>query len=556
MSDSNKNEINKREKWSGKLDFIFSCVGYAIGLGNVWRFPYLCYKHGGGAFFIPYLIALICGGMPIFFLEAALGQFTSIGGLGVWKISPIFKGVGYAAAVMAFWLNSYYIVVLAWALYYLYHSFNFILPWSSCDNSWNTDTCALFNESVKNNQSTSSVLEFWEENVLQKTESVDKLGSLRLELALTLFLAWILCYFCIWKGIKWTGKVVYFTSLFPYILLFILFFRGITLDGAWDGIKYLFIPKLEVLLKGEVWIDAVTQIFFSYGLGLGAVIALGSYNKFSNNCYRDTIILTCINEATCLLSGFVIFSVLGFMAKTSNVDISQVADSGPGLAFIAYPSAINKLPFSPFWSVLFFLMLIFIGLDSQFCTVEGFITACIDEWPQYLRNRKELFIAIVCLMSYLIGLLSVTQGGIYIFNIFNTFSASGWALLALIFFECIAVSWFYGTNRFYSNITQMIGYEPGRFWKLCWFILTPILCISVIIYSLIKYEGFTYKDYIYPWWGEFLGWCLAFSSILFIPIYAIYLFIKTPKHSRKKLFYVDDLNEKHEVEKFEELKFI
>jgi solute carrier family 6 GABA transporter-like protein 1 len=145
----------------------------------------------------------------------------------------------------------------------------------------------------------------------------------------------------------------------------ILLIKGLTLDGARDGIKYLFIPRLELLKNSEVWIDAVTQVFFSYGLGGATLISLGSYNKYSNNCYRDTLILAAFNEGTCLLSGFVIFSVLGFMAKASNKSISEVADSGPGLAFIAYPNAINQLPWAPFWSVLFFTMLIFIGLDSQ-----------------------------------------------------------------------------------------------------------------------------------------------------------------------------------------------
>jgi solute carrier family 6 GABA transporter-like protein 1 len=189
-------------------------------------------------------------------------------------------------------------------------------------------------------------------------------------LAICLAVAWILVYFCIWKGIKWTGKVVYFTSLFPYVLLFILLVKGLTLDGAWDGIKYLFIPRLELLSNSEVWIDAVTQVFFSYGLGGATLISLGSYNKYKNNCYRDTLILAAFNEGTCLLSGFVIFSVLGFMAKASNKSISEVADSGPGLAFIAYPNAINQLPWAPFWSVLFFLMLLFIGLDSQVRTIQ------------------------------------------------------------------------------------------------------------------------------------------------------------------------------------------
>jgi len=242
------------------------------------------------------------------------------------------------------------------------------------------------------------------------------------------------------------------------------------------------------------------------------------------------------NEGTCLLSGFVIFSVLGFMAKISGKNIEDVAASGPGLAFVAYPNAISQLPISPLWSFLFFLMILFIGLDSQFCTVEGFITAIVDEWPHIFKKRKELYIALLCFISFLIGLTNLTQGGIYTFNIFNTYACSSWALLFIMFFECIAISWCYGNNQFYEDIKNMIGYYPGIFWKLCWLVFTPLLCLSIGIFSLIKYERFTYKEYVYPWWGELLGWCMAFSSMLVIPIYAVYK-ITNNKGTLKEVFY-------------------
>jgi solute carrier family 6 GABA transporter-like protein 1 len=160
------NSIEDRDEWSSQLDFILSCVGYAIGLGNVWRFPYLCYKNGGGAFLVPYTLALIFGGIPMFFLEVAIGQSMSVGGLGVWQICPIFKGVGYAAAIMAFWLNTFYIVVLAWAIFYLWHSFAYELPWATCGNWWNTKQCisaANLTSAGRNaSNSVSSASEFWE----------------------------------------------------------------------------------------------------------------------------------------------------------------------------------------------------------------------------------------------------------------------------------------------------------------------------------------------------------------------------------------------------------
>ncbi|CAF1107259.1 unnamed protein product [Adineta ricciae] len=493
MKTSVMNNIERRDKWSGNAEFLLSCIGFAIGLGNVWRFPYLCYEHGGGAFLIPYYITLICAGIPLFFLEVALGQHTSIGGLGIWKICPILKGTGYAATIIVFWLNCYYIVVLAWAFYYIYHSFihSSLLPWTTCGNWWNQDSCRTLDQlhnytsvmnctsceqSMRNHltQFTNPVKEFWDNNVLQITNDISEPGSFRVPLVITLALAWILCYFCIWKGIQWTGKIVYFTSMFPYLLLMILLIRGLTLDGAMDGVKYLFIPDVSKLKTSALWIEAATQIFFSYGLGLGVLVALGSYNKRHTNCYRDTLLLAVFNEATCLISGLVIFSVIGFLAKTEGKAINEVAESGPSLAFVVYPAAVAQLPFSRLWSVLFFVMLIFIGLDSQ--------------------------------------------GGMYVFKIFDYYSASGWCLLIVLFFECIGVSWFYGADRFYEDINNMIGYYPNQFWKWCW--------KSIAIFSLVKYEPVTYKKYRFPKWAEYLGWSIALSSIVAIPIYAIAFFAR------------------------------
>ncbi|KAJ4940575.1 hypothetical protein JOQ06_026872 [Pogonophryne albipinna] len=532
----------QREKWASKLDFVLSVAGGFVGLGNVWRFPYLCYKNGGGAFLIPYFIFLFGGGLPVFFLEVSLGQFTSEGGITCWeKLCPIFtgnqvcSGIGYASVVIVSLLNVYYIVILAWGLYYLFQCFQPELPWAKCNQPWNTDRC--IEDTFRKNKSlllganitnfsnfTSPVTEFWEHNVLGISNGIEDIGPVKWDLALCLLLVWVICFFCIWKGVKTTGKVVYVTATFPFVMLIVLLIRGVTLPGASAGIKFYLYPDLARLQDPEVWIDAGTQIFFSYAICLGAMTSLGSYNKYKYNCYRDCLLLGALNSGTSFVSGFAIFSVLGFMAQEQGVDIADVAESGPGLAFIAYPKAVSMMPFPTVWAVLFFVMLLLLGLDSQFVEVEGQITSLVDLYPSFLRKgyRREIFIAIICSISYLFGLTMVTKGGMYVFQLFDYYAASGVCLLWVAFFECIAVAWVYGADNYYDALEDMLGYRPNAWMKYSWSYITPILCMGCLIFSLVKYKPLTYnKVYEYPDWAIGIGWGLALTSMICIPMVVV-----------------------------------
>ncbi|XP_069906108.1 sodium- and chloride-dependent GABA transporter 3 isoform X2 [Oryctolagus cuniculus] len=477
--------VQERGHWNNKVEFVLSVAGEIIGLGNVWRFPYLCYKNGGGAFLIPYVVFFICCGIPVFFLETALGQFTSEGGITCWrKICPLFEGIGYATQVIEAHLNVYYIIILAWAIFYLSNCFTTELPWATCGHEWNTERCVEFQKLNMSNHShvslqnaTSPVMEFWERRVLAISDGIQHIGNLRWELALCLLAAWTICYFCIWKGTKSTGKV---------------------------------------------WVDAGTQIFFSYAICLGCLTALGSYNNYNNNCYRDCIMLCCLNSGTSFVAGFAIFSVLGFMAFEQGVPIAEVAESGPGLAFIAYPKAVTMMPLSPLWAALFFMMLIFLGLDSQFVCVESLVTAVVDMYPKVFRRgyRRELLILALSVVSYFLGLVMLTEGGMYIFQLFDSYAASGMCLLFVAIFECVCIGWVYGSNRFYDNIEDMIGYRPVSLIKWCWKVVTPGICAGIFIFFLVKYKPLKYNNvYTYPAWGYGIGWLMALSSMLCIPLW-------------------------------------
>uniref|UniRef100_A0A8C2WQH2 Transporter n=1 Tax=Cyclopterus lumpus TaxID=8103 RepID=A0A8C2WQH2_CYCLU len=523
-SSLDKAQYKERGQWNNKIEFFLSVAGEIIGLGNVWRFPYLCYKNGGGAFFVPYVIFFICCGIPVFFLETAMGQFTTEGGITCWrKVCPLFEGIGFATQVIAAHLNVYYVVILAWAIFYFFNCFTTELPWAACGHYWNTENCVDYygdnTTNITNPNATSPVIEFWDSPCAWPWP-------------------WFICYFCIWKGPKSTGKVVYVTATFPYVMLLVLLVRGVTLPGAYEGIKFYLYPDMSRLSDPQVWVDAGTQIFFSYAICLGCLTALGSYNSYNNNCYRDCLMLCCLNSGTSFVAGFAIFSVLGFMAYEQNVPIEAVAESGPGLAFIAYPKALFN--HKPQWSncclLLYYSILlstnIYLNLFiSQFVCVESLVTAVVDMYPETFRRgfRRELLILIMSIVSFFIGLIMCTEGGMYVFQLFDSYAASGMCLLFVAIFESICIGWVYGSDRFYLNIEDMIGYKPVFFIKWCWMILTPGICAAIFLFFLIKYKPLKYNNvYTYPDWGYGIGWFMAMSSMVCIPLGMVWKIWTTP----------------------------
>uniref|UniRef100_UPI003AABA77D sodium- and chloride-dependent GABA transporter 3-like n=1 Tax=Centroberyx gerrardi TaxID=166262 RepID=UPI003AABA77D len=202
-------------------------------------------------------------------------------------------------------------------------------------------------------------------------------------------------------------------------------------------------PTLQCLLL--VWMDAGSQILFSYTVCTGCLASLGSYNKYNNNCYKDTFALCLLNSLTSFVAGFAVFSVLGFMAYELGVDISEVAESGPGLAFIAYPRAVAMMPLPQLWATFFFIMIIFLGLDSQFVYLEGLVTSISDMYPSFFftGHRRKLLLLVICVVCFLVGLFMVTEGGVYLFQLFDYYACSGMPLMFFAILETICMGWIY-----------------------------------------------------------------------------------------------------------------
>lgn len=320
-------------------------------------------------------------------------------------------------------------------------------------------------------------------------------------------------------------QVVYFTAIFPFVVLIILFIFGLTLPGAANGIHYYLTPDFKKLAEVNVWIDAATQIFFSLSVSCGGLMTLSSYNKFSNNCHRDALIIPVINCATSFFAGFVIFAILGFMAEKTGKDIEELVSSGSALAFIVYPEAVTNMPIPPIWSFLFFFMLLTLGMDSMLAYVETITTTVIDHFSWY---DKKHYVAIgTCTIMFLCGLPICCNGGYYLFDLLDQVSLS-WNIMVCAFLESIIVAWIYGVNNIFEDIKKMGMRIPKVFeyyWKICWSLITPGLILFLLIMNFVNHKPFSMDGYVYPDGIQVLAWIIPSSCVIIIPIVGIYQII-------------------------------
>ncbi|KAE8615291.1 hypothetical protein XENTR_v10008466 [Xenopus tropicalis] len=411
-------------------------------------------------------------------------------------------GIGFASCIVCLFVALYYNVIIGWSLFYFSQSFQHPLPWDQCPLVKNASNTFVEPECEKSSATTY----YWYREALNISNSITEGGGLNWKMTLCLLAAWILVCLAMIKGIQSSGKVMYFSSLFPYVVLTCFLVRALLLNGSVDGIRHMFTPKLEIMLEPKVWREAATQVFFALGLGFGGVIAFSSYNKRDNNCHFDAVLVSFINFFTSVLATLVVFAVLGFKANIMNenciskntvkivkyleagnlswsnvphhvnfssmsaqdynlvyyifqkikeeefdslgLDSCQIEDElnksvqGTGLAFIAFTEAMTHFPASPFWSVMFFLMLVNLGLGSMFGTIEGIITPIVDTF----KVRKEPLTVGCCLLAFCIGLLFVQRSGNYFVTMFDDYSAT-LPLLIVVILENVAIAWVYGIDK-------------------------------------------------------------------------------------------------------------
>ncbi|XP_061516076.1 sodium-dependent nutrient amino acid transporter 1 isoform X1 [Anopheles gambiae] len=524
-----------RDQWGKGVEFLMSCIAMSVGLGNVWRFPFVALENGGGAFVIPYIIVLLLVGKPVYYMEMIIGQFSSRGSVKVYDMAPIMRGVGYGQVLSTTIVTTYYASLMATTLRYLFDSFQSILPWAVCEDSWAgscipsgsrnvTMASELANGTALSNRTSSAEL-YFTKVVLKELDGIDDgIGLPDLRLTLFLVLSWSLVFLTLIKGVKSSGKASYFLALFPYVVMTVLLVRACTLPGAVDGIVYFLKPQWDKIYDPKVWYAAVTQCFFSLSICFGNIIMYSSYNKFRHNVYRDATIVTSIDTFTSLLAGCTIFGILGHLAHvTGKTDVGNVVKSDAGLAFISYPEAIAKFEVLPqAFSVLFFLMLFVLGIGSNVAMTSCVMTVIKDQFPR-VRNWQAATIIAIC--GVLLGSIYVTPGGQYVLKLVDYYGASSIALVLAIA-ELIAIGWVYGVDRLCKDTEFMLGHRPNLYWRLCWRWITPLLMFVILIYNLVTLEPLMYKQYVYPTVAYGIGWCIFAFGLLQLPIWAAYAVYK------------------------------
>ena len=475
----------QRENWGSRAGFVLAAIGSAVGLGNLWGFPYKLYSYGGGAFLIPYVISMLLVGIPLLIAEFSLGHLTQRATPEAFgRANRRFAFVGWWQIILSFVIITYYAVILAWCLNFLVYSVAGIaegsLPWAG-----------------KGMEGVAKANSFFFDKYLDFNESFT-LGAPQKHIIAALAVTWLAMYLCIFRGVRLVGKVVMWTVPLPWLMLLILAVRGLTLDGAMQGLEYYLEPNWSRLADPATWRWAFGQMFFSMSLAFGIMVTYASFLHRKSDLNNNAAVIGLADMGTSFVAGLAVFATLGGMACATRmagagVPVEEVARTGPSLAFVAFPYALAQLPHAAWFSALFFASLLLLGIDSAFSITECVLASVVDK-THWRRGKVLVAITIV---GFAAGLAFCTRGGLSWLGTFDDFINGTWGITLTALLECFVLGWLFRLGRLREHANERSDWKVGALWGSAIRIVIPVLLAALFIWSLFdglrSPTGYLYK---------------------------------------------------------------
>ena len=491
MSSTQAPEVKPKEGFSSRKVFIFAAIGSAVGLGNIWRFPYVAYEGGGGAFIIPYLCALLFAGIPLLYLDYAVGhRFRGSAPLSLRRLHRGAEWLGWWQVLICVVIAIYYAAILAWAAKYTVLSFT---------KGWGDDPNAYFFG-----------------DYLQAAATPGPTFDFVPGILMTMILVWVVTIGVLAMGVQ-TGIGRTAVIFIPVLVLafIVLVIQALTLDGSMEGLNALFTPDWGALTHGSVWISAVGQIFFSLSVGFGIMITYASYVDRKTDMTGSGAVVGFSNSGFELLAGIGVFAALGFMAQAAGTEVSEVVTNGIGLAFVAFPTIINEAPGGVVIGVLFFVSLLLAGVTSLISIVEVVIGAVRDKVG---ISRTAATFVVGVPMGVVSVLMFSTTGGIYVLDTMDAF-VNSFGIIAVAAVMMLAITYvFRKLGVLQRHLDARSSIKLRGWWPALVAVVVPLLLIAMLWQELKAKIDTPYEKYPADLLGVF-GW----GMVIALPIIAIVL---------------------------------
>ncbi|EFE77067.1 sodium-dependent transporter [Streptomyces filamentosus NRRL 15998] len=474
---------------------MLAAIGSAVGLGNIWRFPAIAYDNGGGAFLLPYLIALLTAGIPLLIMEYTIGRKYRLSPpAALRRMARPAEAIGWWQVAISFVIATYYAVIIAWAVRYVGFSVG---------QQWGDDPEAFLFGDFLRAPDTPGFLDGFVPGVFWP-----------------LVFVWVVVLgilaFGIRRGIERANKI--FIPLL-FVLFAALVIRALTLDGAATGLDALFTPDWSELGNGTVWVAAYGQIFFSLSIGFGIMVTYASYLGRRADLTGSAMVAGFANSSFEILAGIGVFATLGYLATASGVGVDEVAGAGIGLAFVAFPAVISEMPFGGFFGILFFSSLVIAGLSSLISIVQVVVSAVQDRTGM---RRRTAVLGVGGLVALVSLVLFPTESGIYLLDASDHFiNQYGIALAALI--GLIVIVWVLRQlPSLQANADATSAVRLGHWWRICLGVITPVVLGWMMVDSLRtefqeNYEGYSTGFLLSAGWSVAIGALLVGVILSLMP---------------------------------------